>query len=1180
MKRRIEQLINGRFEYEAPVLVTSESEICLQIQEGKNKKGEFSVGAQNGSRVKGVVTSDHRRIVLASERFSGNTCRILYGIDTQGLHCGDQVSGNLVLSSNIGERKIPVNITIVETHVETAGGTIRTLDDFMRFAMKDQREAFRLFTGTQFEKILNGKNRIYTALYKGMSHNPVTYQHMEEFLIASGKKEPILLSLDKDKKGVYQVGHSLKDTLYIYKSTWGYVRMEIEAQGDFLEIEKKVVTTDDFIGKIYGLEYIIRKDRLGNGKHYGKIVIRNVHQTLEFEIEASVDKGECLAPQGLKRRQVAEMSRDFLDLQLHRMDYRTWYEKTINSMEELKEADCMDTMLFLYQAYVLQEQEETEQARELLLHIGQTGMIKTPREQGVFLYLARAAGLLPQEEQNIFPKLKAYVQQQPSDYILLKLLLEEEKGYREMPVQMLQMMEQAYELGCRSPFLYLDAWRVLSRQEGLLRKLSPFMIQVLNFARKQKVLRESLLKRAAYLADHLKEFHPAVYRLLQSGYEQFPSDEVLEAICKLIMKGTPVRREYFPWYRLAVEHQIRITRLYEYYIETMEEGFEGVLPQVIRMYFSYNNTLSAQKKAFVYANVIRNKEQDKITYLNYQKAMKQFASEQLARHRINEDFAVVYQEVFRTIEDKKTAHDMIQVLFTHKVTVQDPNIRNVIVCHDALRKEQVYPVSEHCAYVRIYGDNAQLLFEDEKRRRYASTVSYQTEKLMEERGLARECAKYDRTDAGLLLYLCRELPSLMEVNGKTLCNYQRAAVQEAFTPGYQNVIRKKLLEYYLLHPQDPETESYLHTTDLMAYARMNRKDTLQVLVSHGMYEQAFEVISQLGTEGVDDVVLMKIASRMILKYEFREEEELVYLAKETFERRKYDEIILTYLRDYLVGSLEQMCLLWEKLKGFQLDTYKLDERILIFAMYVRGFPKQDAKILKSYIMQQGKEKIILAYLTYISCAYFLGGVQVDEQFFEYLERILEREWEMDIVCRLALLKYYASRETLTGRQERQSVMLLKEFDQKGLRFAFYQELPSTLTQAYQVEDKVFVEERFPKGSKVVLRYALHRKEQEPLSFRSEPLKESYQGIFVKEFLLFYGETLTYELIVEYNGETFHTPQKELTIHGVEAKGRTRYKLLNRILAARALNNQEAMYAALKLYVQQETFVDQVFQLMD
>ena len=63
-----------------------------------------------------------------------------------------------------------------------------------------------------------------------------------------------------------------------------------------------------------------------------------------------------------------------------------------------------------------------------------------------------------------------------------------------------------------------------------------------------------------------------------------------------------------------MEKELKITRLYEYYIETMSRNYQKMLPRMIRMYFSYNNTLSDAKKAFVYSNVIRNKEVDKTTY--------------------------------------------------------------------------------------------------------------------------------------------------------------------------------------------------------------------------------------------------------------------------------------------------------------------------------------------------------------------------------------------------------------------------------------------------------------------------------------------------------------------------------------------------------------------------------------
>ena len=64
------------------------------------------------------------------------------------------------------------------------------------------------------------------------------------------------------------------------------------------------------------------------------------------------------------------------------------------------------------------------------------------------------------------------------------------------------------------------------------------------------------------------------------------------------MKGDPVRKEYFPWYELAWSRILRITRLYEYYMETVEPDSSRELPRPVKMYFLYNNTLAREKRRF------------------------------------------------------------------------------------------------------------------------------------------------------------------------------------------------------------------------------------------------------------------------------------------------------------------------------------------------------------------------------------------------------------------------------------------------------------------------------------------------------------------------------------------------------------------------------------------------------
>ena len=125
-----------------------------------------------------------------------------------------------------------------------------------------------------------------------------------------------------------------------------------------------------------------------------------------------------------------------------------------------------------------------------------------------------------------------------------------------------------------------------------------------------------------------------------------------------------MKKEYFRWYSLAVEHEIRITRLYEYYIETLEGSSSQELPQPVRMYFVYNNTLGERKKAFLYASVIRHKEQDRTSYLNYGKAMTKFAMDSLKKGRMNEDYAVLYQEFLSRPESYEAGQLLAGILFT------------------------------------------------------------------------------------------------------------------------------------------------------------------------------------------------------------------------------------------------------------------------------------------------------------------------------------------------------------------------------------------------------------------------------------------------------------------------------------------------------------------------------------
>ena len=283
MKTRMEQLINGRFEYEVPGLDLSASHISFSTMPEEKVRGELQFAAKDGRKIKGMAYSTHRRFLLGKEKFSGEKMILPYGVDTKGLDSTDCIEGEIVLSTSIGTYRVPFSVGIKKLEVRTSQGTVGTLEEFVSLAKEDFREAYQLFIDTSFKRLLKGREELL-PYYASMVKTPVPYQNLEEFLIGAGLKEPVHLSLEKENLELYEVQTSLKDTLRIRRSGWGFLRAEIQTEGDFLEVEKKVIQDGHFIGSVYDLEYIIRKECLGKGKNFGRIQIKTVYETITYQL--------------------------------------------------------------------------------------------------------------------------------------------------------------------------------------------------------------------------------------------------------------------------------------------------------------------------------------------------------------------------------------------------------------------------------------------------------------------------------------------------------------------------------------------------------------------------------------------------------------------------------------------------------------------------------------------------------------------------------------------------------------------------------------------------------------------------------------------------------------------------------------------------------------------------------
>lgn len=1177
MKKTIEELLSGNFRHEHPQLLFSQDKIEVTLKAGDVYKGELYFGTEDNQKIRGYITSSNRRVVPGTEKFSGTTVRLQYGIDGAGMHPGERHEGWLCFTTDIGEYKLPFLIQTEKAELKSAAGDVPDMDTFVNIAKDDFKEAYRVFTDRRFELLLRNAGQKEKALYKGLSKQPVTFQHVEEFLIGTGKKDPVKIELKADQNSFYDISESVRETFAVQRSGWGHLRLEVEAKGDFLEVSRHVVTDEDFIGSYYQVEYVIRKEKLKKGRQFGEITVKSPYQQLTYQITASMESKVQLKTEIHVKRHKLELLRDLAEYSCKRMDSKTWIGSSRFVLNQLREEGCDYPEYQMYEAYILHMEEKDEQAREILKKFKHQNFVRENLElAGAYLYLCVLTGLHKDREQAIRRLYNFFLQKEDS-FLLFKLWLEMNPEDKGSPSRLVFMMEELFEKGCRSPFLYLEAWNYISSDTTLLHRMSSFWTQVFLFAGEKGLLTEELVMRFAYLTGYEREFCTSMYRALAMGYDAFESDDTLEAICRYIMLGNPRKPEYFRWFSLAVEKGIRLTRIYEYYVETMDTSYQRELPKPLLMYFTYNNTsLADDKKAFIYASIVGNRGRQPQTYADYRDHMKIFAMRKAKEGRMNENYAVLYQEFLSNPKTEGQAKLLAQKLFTHRLYCDDKKIRYVIVRHEQLREEEIYPCIQGVAYPRIYTEDAAILFQDDKQRRYSATVDYSLKKTMDEDGAVRKVLALGVDEPGVLLHYCES----HELDKDNLDIFQRLVKSDAFCMEYKQKVRRRILDYYAEHVFGEDLDQYLKQMDYREYARVDRQKLLVVLISRGLFSQAQAIVEEFGYEGVDMRSLLKLVSRMIVRCDMLEDEELLALASDVYRNGFYDEVILTYLMKYRFGPVDEMFSIWKSAVGFEMDTYDLEEKILQLLMFTTDYRKEGEHVLESYIRHSGREWIVSGYLTHVSYGIFVKEYTMSPFVKNCLLNAYMQKWMVNEVCYLALFKELSREKSRKEALLSIEKELLKMCMDKEMVFSFFHRLPPEILSLYQMDDKTCVEYHTSPEAKVTLVYALDTGLGRALEYKTEPLKNVYEGIFTKPFTMFYGETLHYYFSEECNGQTKRTPERVLGMSKVEGTPFSKYQMINQILSARKLDKHHEVKQGLKQYFRQEQYVKEMFVITE
>ena len=1176
MRRRIEQLLNGNFEYEVAPLLLSPERVEGSAGENSVFAGSFDVQTADERKSRCFIYASNARVLLDPVTLYGSKARVDFRVNLRGLEPGDRVEGVFTVCSDRGEYELPFRFSVLRSGQKEQEEELSMLpEDLAAAAREDYRHACSILESEAFERGLKKADAeawlVYDALrsQKGM-------QRLEEFLIGTGVKAPVGFTLDSEGTAMARPAQSVSQSFVIERDNWGYQEITISSDARFLRPERRMITTEAFVGDRCVVEYIVDTNFLHAGKNYGRITVSSCYQTLNYEVVVNAQRRtettRSARVQKMMRRKLLSL---YLDMRLRRIETQSWAERSANVISSYKRAGGRDLFADLLQAQLYYAEGKKTRARHILREAEKNpDRFETPEQYAFYLYLSTFfeddAARVDQVEARIE---QLFLRNRSSWIIQWTLLYLQERYLKDESARLQAVMTQVRE-GCASPVMYLEAGQILARNPYLLRELTRPWCRVLLFMVKNRMMTEELACQTGSLAEHGGTYDPVLFRILEGCYELTGDTGILKAICVILIEADKKDRSFFRWYELGVDRELRINGLYEYYMETMDTVGIEKMPQVIRMYFSYSSSLNYHKKAAIYRDISDNRDNVPQVYRGSRPGIEQFVMQQLSLERIDKNLAVLYERfISRKLLGESQAEHLAKLLFTFRISCRNPKMKQVVIVYPNLKQEQTVLLQKGSAKTAIYSGSARIFLEDGEGNRYAASSLYQAERYLDSPMLISWCRELVPTHPGLVLFMCSGMDRVTKENLPFAC---QAEQMDELRSSFRMQLRRKILDYYRRNPQQDELYGYLKQLNAADFIKADKTALISLMTQEGMYEQAFDLIRGYGEENVPPSDLVRICSQTVLALEFDEDTDLVRTCYDCYRFGKYNDHILNYLLMYYDGPVEDMKRLWNTGRQYELDTMALEEKILSMILFCRNGSAGSEQIFASYFRRLGRRKICRAYLNLKAYEYFVRNLPVNDLIFGCIEQDLRNGSEMEDVCSLALLQYYSRMPQLDKERTKTVSQLLGMYNRKNMRFGFYRQFPREIRLPLQIEDRVFLEYVANPSHTVILRYRRAGEE----AWQEEPMRNVFEGIFVREFILFEGERMECCMRELENDEVVQTTEPRiLTCDDRDRVKGSRFALLCEMEKARGGGDGQGLRAAMDTFLQMDYVTGEIFTLV-
>ena len=1178
MRKRIYRISEDKFDDLKPNIEFDSDELLLTCFVGEEFTSHISFKSTNGVALRGVVYCDNPYIKISEPWFTGQEIKLEFSVDNINFKVGEILSGNFTIVAVGIEKTIPFSIEYIKPVLTVSTGRINDLKEFADFAQAHFTEAVGVFYSDRFESFIEDMDKKTRLLYRGFKSAPISAINVDEFLVAVGQKARMVFNVDECQYKYYEVNENIKGEIEITRSSWGYIDISVTCDADFVSIEKDHITSDYFLGSIFNMSYYVHKERMHSGLNYARISFdyRDIHR--EITILATADKeGVTLStPTHDRKKLILRLCRDYEQFRLRRITTGQWCNDTNNFLETLNDNSENENFILLIRALLFITNKQKQEALWIIQDLKRTIDDKRSSDWAFLLYLCT---LIEPEEayvDRLTDNIESIFREHPDDERIFWFLLNLRKEYIKNPSAKLRDIFSWIDEGHDSPMLYVEAYYIYIQDPYLLSAFNEDTLKILGWARKRDALTKSIAIQMIHILEAERVFNPKAMPILDSCYEIYPDLQLLMSIVTYVLKAPNNNEKFLKWYKLAIENNLHISGIFEAYMNAMPASSVEKLPQILTMFFRYNNDLTYDKKALLYANIILHKNEDKDTYDQYERTIETFALEQLKLKRLDDNLAICYQCLMEMgIFDGEVARLISELVFKKKIGVIYPNARRAIMYQEEFKHPIIATIKEHTGYLEYVGSEGIILLEDEEGFLIYDEDAYLIEDILD---ASEYMAKLHELSPHTFPFILTDFvarKSAEEFTSDDVAGAESILHSPIISDEFRGKLYPVLIQF--LRNQNREgilERHFLNEADLSKLSADVIADVLDVFVTGCKYEEAYYMLQHTNGTRLKPEVATKLCQFMINKVKDEQDDFLICLTAGLVRRGQVHGDMIYYLIRWYVGPTPVMMDIYNNAYEKGADVVEFAERIIIQALYRDDLPEGIIDVFDSYMQRKNNRMIVEAFLTYEAHDYLVNDTQVPENVFAYIYNRFTRGQNVNESMRIALLRYLCLEDNPDKDDIDMLDILLGDSIIRNQYFGFFKNCHRSLKIKYHLYDKYFIEYRGDAHTRVSIIYSVNGGQS-----IEEDMIEMYDGYYVKQFILFFGDELKYEIWDGVNEDEPTVAQSYVKGDDVDDDIKGRFGLMNNIARHRVYNDRDGLGNDLKKYQGLDTVTGELFSMI-